>query len=329
MECSCQACRLPTDSGDPIVITYVEGNLFESPAQVLVNTVNTKGVMGKGIALEFKRIYPEMFREYRDLCEQEKIAIGTLHLYKTPHKSILNFPTKKDWRQPSRIEYVEAGLRTFVKMYGEKGITSVAFPPLGCGNGQLDFESQVMPLMEQYLGRLSIPTFIYPQKRRIGPVEHKDAKAIAEWLRSEPASLPFDEVWQDILQVLEDRTVFHTSAKRKAIKVFANEDPPSIAVESSGKVYKIGSDDLLEFWQQLRDYGFTYRSIAPEHYRLSYLISVFEQLPYVHRVAVSESTEGLRKNAAVGLQVIPPPRQDKRLLGDLFALRVNGTKAGR
>lgn len=311
------------------MITYVEGSLFESPAQVLVNTVNTKGVMGKGIALEFKRIYPEMFREYRDLCDQQKLGIGTLHLYKTPHKWILNFTTKKHWRQPSRIEYVEAGLQTFVKVYGEKGITSAAFPPLGCGNGQLDFERQVKPLMEQYLGKLSIPMFIYPQKRRSGPVEHKDAKAIAEWLRSEPASLPFDEVWQDILQALENRTEFQTPAKRFVYKVVANEDPPSIVVESSGKVYKIGSEHLLEFWQQLRDYGFTYRSIAPEHYRLSYLMPVFEQLSYVHRVAVSESTEGLRRNAAVGLQVLPPPRREERSFGDLFTPRVSGTQAGR
>ena len=151
------------------MITYVSGNLFESPAKVLVNTVNTEGVMGKGIALEFKNIYPEMFKEYRALCERGKLTIGSLHLYKTPHKWILNFPTKKSWRQPSRVEYIEQGLRTLLKIYGEVGITSLAMPPLGCGNGQLDYESQVKPLVEKYLGKLSLPTFIYQGRPAAGP----------------------------------------------------------------------------------------------------------------------------------------------------------------
>ena len=127
---------------------------------------------GKGIALEFKQIYPEMFREYRELCERGQLDIGKLHLYKTPHKWILNFPTKKHWRQPSRVEYIEKGLQTFQRLRAEKGITSAAFPPLGCGNGQLDFETQVKPLMERYLGSLPISTFIYPEKPRVGAPEH-------------------------------------------------------------------------------------------------------------------------------------------------------------
>ena len=90
-------------------ITYVRGNLFESPAQVLVNTVNTVGVMGKGVALEFKKLFPEMFEEYRRLCEGRLLKIGMLHIYRTPHKWVLNFPTKEHWRQPSRVEYIDAG----------------------------------------------------------------------------------------------------------------------------------------------------------------------------------------------------------------------------
>jgi len=309
-------------TGGSSVITYVQGELFKSPAKVLVNTVNTKGVMGKGIALEFKRIYPEMFKEYRNLCEQGRIDIGTLHLYRTPHKCILNFPTKRHWRQPSRVEYVEAGLRSFVRMYAEKGITSVAFPPLGCGNGQLDFERQVKPLMEQYLGRLAIPVFIYPNRPLRGPAEQDDAKATVEWLRSEPKALPFDEVWQDVLAILDRRQEFETPAKKRPYKVHAVEEPPSLVVESSGKTYPIDREYLLEFWQQLRDFGFTYRNIAPEHYRISYLMPLFEELPYVSRVTVSDSTEGLRKNAAVGLQVIPPPSEEQQL-GDLYVPRAN------
>ena len=143
------------------MITCLSGDLFQSPAKVLVNTVNTVGVMGKGVALKFKRIYPEMFEAYRNHCERGNLEIGRLFLYKTPNKWILNFPIRTHWRSPSREEYIEAGLAKFRARCPEMGITSIAFPELGCGNGGLDFETQVKPLMERYLGSLSVPTFLY------------------------------------------------------------------------------------------------------------------------------------------------------------------------
>ncbi|MGH7578417.1 MAG: macro domain-containing protein, partial [Longimicrobiales bacterium] len=115
------------------MLTYVSGDLFRSPAQTLVNTVNTVGVMGKGVALTFKHSYPEMFKRYRALCEAGEYDIGKLFLWRTPHKWVLNLPTKKHWRNPSRPEYVEAGLNAFVRNFEKMRISSVAFPPLGCG----------------------------------------------------------------------------------------------------------------------------------------------------------------------------------------------------
>src|SRR5688500_3804660 len=100
----------------PAMISYVYGNLFESPAQTLVNTVNTVGVMGQGIALQFKQIYPKMFRAYQQLCEAGEFDIGRLFLHRTPNKLIVNFPTKKHWRQPSKPEYIEAGLLRFAEI---------------------------------------------------------------------------------------------------------------------------------------------------------------------------------------------------------------------
>ena len=85
------------------MLMYIEGNIFESPAQVLVNTVNTVGVMGKGIALKFKKIYPEMYKNYRYYCENKQFNMGNLYLYKTPGKWVLNFPTKINWRNPSKL----------------------------------------------------------------------------------------------------------------------------------------------------------------------------------------------------------------------------------
>ena len=169
------------------MITFVKGNLFESPAQVLVNTVNTVGAMGKGIARDFKTFFPEMFAEYRDLCDRDQLKVGRLHLYRGDRKWILNFPTKVHWRNPSKLEYIEEGLRAFTRLYASAGINSAAFPPLGCGHGQLDFKSQVRPMMIEHLESLPIPVFIYPERPRTTP-EQKDIKAMKDWLQSEPES---------------------------------------------------------------------------------------------------------------------------------------------
>lgn len=143
------------------MLTYMTISILDSPAQALVNTVNTVGVMGKGIAAEFKALYPEMFRRYRRLCQEGKLDVGMLYLYRTPNKTIVNFPTKKHWRQRSRVEYVEAGLAKFVERYNDYGISSVSFPQLGCGNGGLDWQKEVQPMMERYLAPLPIPVYIH------------------------------------------------------------------------------------------------------------------------------------------------------------------------
>ena len=143
------------------MITYTEGDIFQSSAKVLVNPVNTTGVMGKGLALEFKKRYPSMFEEYRTLCENAQFQVGDLWLYEAPDKWILNFPTKRHWREKSTLEIIEIGLQKFVAMFGEAGIESIAFPKLGSGLGGLDWEAQVRPLMEQYLQPLAIEILIY------------------------------------------------------------------------------------------------------------------------------------------------------------------------
>ncbi len=154
-------CFEKDEYGGRIMIMYVESNLFDSPAQVLVNPVNTVGVMGKGLALQFKQQYPEMFTNYQRFCESGALTVGKLYLYKTPGKWVLNFPTKKNWRNKSQLAYIEVGLQKFVATYQEKGIESISFPQLGAGNGGLDWEREVKPLMEKYLGELPITVYIH------------------------------------------------------------------------------------------------------------------------------------------------------------------------
>lgn len=142
------------------MIEYVDGDLFHSPATVLVNPVNTQGVMGKGLALAFKNTYPRMFEDYQKACGAGAFSIGQLMLFREADYSILLFPTKKSWRQPSRLEYIEAGLEKFVRVYESLGISSIAFPKLGCGYGDLDW-AEVQPLMERYLSSLPISIYVY------------------------------------------------------------------------------------------------------------------------------------------------------------------------
>lgn len=141
------------------------GNIFASKCQTLVNTVNCDGVMGAGIALEFKLRLPAMFDRYVELCRRRLIAVGNLWLYKPPadgrdKRWVLNFPTKRHWRDPSKVEYLEAGLEKFVSTYEEKNIQSIAFPVLGAKNGGLE-EDESMSIMQRYLVNCCIPVEIY------------------------------------------------------------------------------------------------------------------------------------------------------------------------
>lgn len=150
------------------MLHFVNGDIFKSKAMAIVNPVNTVGVMGKGLALEFKQRYPSMFRKYKQICDANKLGVGILHYYQEEDYLIINFPTKLHWRDASQLEYVERGLRNFVKNYRKRGVTSVAFPPLGCGLGGLRWED-VRSLMIKYLGDLPIDVYIYGE----GPKEEK------------------------------------------------------------------------------------------------------------------------------------------------------------
>jgi O-acetyl-ADP-ribose deacetylase (regulator of RNase III) len=287
------------------MILYVKGNLFQSPAQVLVNTVNTVGVMGRGIALEFKQLFPEMYRQYRNMCEQGKFEIGMLWLYKSDNKWVLNFPTKRHWRQPSRTEYIEAGLKKFVSTYSELEIHSVAFPALGCGNGQLDFREQVQPLMKQYLSSLPIDVFIYPGHGSQF-VEHLHPEKMRQWLRTEPTNLPFSEVWADLTDLLYRQREFKTISRQRPFKAKIAEESSGLQITASSQVYNIHYDTLMAFWQQLRTHGFSMRHIAPHINRqVSYLIPIFSELEYVVPVHVTEEISRLQSAAVTGLQVLP------------------------
>lgn len=146
--------------GEAVVRVRV-GDLFASQAQTLVNTVNCVGVMGKGVALEFRRRFPEMYEDYVRRCRRGEVRLGRPYLFRYENGPwILNFPTKGHWRSVSRLKDIIEGLEWLERHYRSWGIRSLAVPPLGCGNGGLDW-AIVGPTLHRYLSRLDIPVELY------------------------------------------------------------------------------------------------------------------------------------------------------------------------
>ena len=139
------------------MIERVSGNLLEADVEALVNTVNTVGVMGKGIALQFKKAFPDNFKAYKRACESGKLVPGSVFVFETGLLSgpryIINFPTKRHWKGASRLEDIESGLAALRAEIRARKIDSIALPPLGCGNGGLEWRV-VRPLIERDLGAI-------------------------------------------------------------------------------------------------------------------------------------------------------------------------------
>ncbi len=161
-------------------VKIISGNIFTSNCHTIVNTINCVGVMGAGIALEYRLRYPDMYKKYVFLCDKKKINIGVLWVYKSRKKWILNFPTKKHWRYPSKIEYLRAGLEKFVDIYKEEGIKSAAFPLLGSDKGGIS-PQESLSIMKEYLDELDIYIEIY----KYDPAAPDDLyEKTKEWLLS-------------------------------------------------------------------------------------------------------------------------------------------------
>jgi O-acetyl-ADP-ribose deacetylase (regulator of RNase III) len=164
------------------MITYKTGNLLDAPVEALVNTVNTVGVMGKGVALQFKNTFPENFKVYSDAVKSGSVQLGKVLVVPVipigKVKYVINFPTKGHWRYPSKMAWIESGLQDLRIKVEENGIKSVALPPLGCGNGGLDW-NQVRPLIEKEMNDLDAEVIVYEPNAEIQEVLKKEDKVSA------------------------------------------------------------------------------------------------------------------------------------------------------
>lgn len=143
------------------MIYFVKGNILDSTSDALVNAVNTVGIMGKGIALQFKNRYPKNYKAYKAACENGALKIGTVLAYKESiDKTIINFPTKHHWKDPSEYKYIELGLQALRDCIEEQNIKSIALPALGCGLGGLKWDV-VKEMIKKTLEILDIDIYVY------------------------------------------------------------------------------------------------------------------------------------------------------------------------
>ncbi len=157
------------------MIIVSHGNLLTADAEALINTVNTVGVMGKGIALQFKRAYPANYAAYRAACEADRVKLGEMFVFDSgrlgPRRYVINFPTKGHWRATSKLDDIRTGLTDLVRVVRERNINSVAVPALGCGNGGLDW-AEIRPTIERaFAGLPDMRVLLFPPEGAPNPAD--------------------------------------------------------------------------------------------------------------------------------------------------------------
>ncbi len=149
------------------MITPTTGNLFTAPADALVNPVNCVGVMGKGLALAFKRAFPPMDDAYVAACGSGELTPGRMHIWRNPAappRYVINFPTKRHWRSKSRLEDIEAGLAELVRVVKELELASIAVPALGAGLGGLPWDAVHASITHRFGSLEDVNVFLYAPK---------------------------------------------------------------------------------------------------------------------------------------------------------------------
>lgn len=273
-----------------MMITYVKGDIFSSPAKIIVNAVNTVGVMGKGIALEFKNRYPDMFQTYKNICQEGKLDIGMLYLWKKSEKWVMLFPTKKHWRNPSKLEYIESGLKKFVDNWDRLGTDSIAFPRLGCGNGGLDW-NVVKPLMEKYLQDIPMQVYVYVDNYNDPIPEHENISDMEKWLTGEMELEGYEKFKKSLENYLKSSG--DVILDGKLIKELENKNAMICIGETN-----LEENQVCEIWNLVRDAGI----ISPEEFPYEYkdislaFLEMMRDMRYAKNIFTSSDGMNFTKN---------------------------------
>lgn len=276
------------------MLTYHRTSILTSQSQTVVNTVNTVGVMGKGLASAFKARYPDMFKAYQKLCKEKRLDIGQLWLWKGSDQWVLNFPTKKQWRKPSKLSYIEAGLQKFIYQYEQRGIREIAFPRLGCGNGGLDW-IDVRPLMERFLSPLPIPVYIHDYEVVFGLPEHRNFQETEQFQRS------FETFLNHVRLVLyRERGSFYTVSKSSPYQALFDE-AGNLLIKRPGGRRTVSKEELYELWTLLLRGPLT-RQRLPGAARDAayYIFPILAHLPYVRAIELGRKDD----TAAIAIELL-------------------------
>ena len=234
------------------MIRYTEGNILKADTHAIINTVNCVGVMGKGIALQFKKAFPENFKVYKKACDKKEVTVGKMFIFDSGStfnpRFIINFPTKNHWRGKSKYEFIEVGLKDLRKQIENFKIKSVAVPPLGCGLGGLDW-SKVRPMIENCLGSLDIEILIFEPK---GAPSVKDQPIE---LDKKPPMTKGRALLISLIDIYKGSGYGHTALEMQKIMYFIKESGEEIPKLNFVKE-KFGpySDGLRHAIQQLEGY---------------------------------------------------------------------------
>lgn len=268
------------------MLVYRRTDLFSSPAQTLVNTVNCVGVMGKGIAKEFKDRDPDMFAAYKRLCDDKRLSPGKLWLWRGANYLTLNFPTKMHWRNPSKLEWIEAGLKKFASSYADVGIEEISFPRLGCGNGGLNWDD-VRPLMERYLKPLPISVYIHDYTVEVGLPEHLEH--LANNLKASTRELTFESFLSDLVKAVDlsgDKLVDLVTHRPMRAHIIDDD----LRIDTDHASWTFERDDLRSAWISLVK-GLLTKDELSWGDEGSPLLSLLSILPQVRPIEIHRSEE--------------------------------------
>lgn len=274
------------------MLTYVYSDLFTSPARVLVNAVNTTGTMANGQAATFKRVYPSMYAAYRTLCQSDKFSTAQLLLYRTPHKWVLNLPTKKHPRAKASLALIEQGLQKFATLCTDQLFGSASFPMLGVEDG-LDWE-EMRPLYDAYLKPLPITIYVHLSEQNPLVADALPLPTLRKWLNSVPQSMPFATFWNNLKRAIRKRDSFatlepeprlfqaHIDDKRNSVRVLLQDSEESLLLPHS---------QWVDFWRYLTAVGYVLPANMPNGLDAiaPYLLALVSGLSDVRPLWISQS----------------------------------------
>lgn len=290
------------------MLTTVYGDLFASPARVLLNPVNTVGTMAAGLSESFRQIYPDMFAQYQSLCEADALNMGQVFLYRTPHKWILNVPIRKHYRAAVRLDSVAQALQKIATIYAAQGITSLSMPVPGAGEGVT--QDEVLPMLESYLGSLPLMVYVHlPADERL-PEQRQHLQTTARWLHGTPRDITFDSFVRGISSIARRYTTLPTLLDERPfqIQLRQEEAPPrrlSLRLTPhGGEPFFLPLTMLRDLWQYIVMAGYVHPANLPSGMDAigAELVTLVCRLSYVRPVLMA-----LRDaSPVVGAHYIPP-----------------------